>query len=65
MKSFPLLAIPLGFMCLFCGFRGRSILLNGERAEALERAATIGGGLLFIAIGLGYGFFVFRFFFNK
>ena len=65
MKSFTLLAIPLGFMCVFYGLRGKSILPKGERAEALERAATVGGGVLLIAIGLGYGFLVYRLFFNR
>ena len=41
------------------------MLVKGERAEVLERAATVGGGLLLIAIGLGYGFLVFRLFFNR
>lgn len=65
MKLFPIIAIPLGFMCVFYGLRGKSILLKGERAEVLERAATVGGGVLLIAIGLGYGFLVYRLFFNK
>jgi hypothetical protein len=65
MKLFPLLAIPLGFMCVFYGLRGKSILLKGERAEFLELAATVGGGVLLIAIGLGYGFLVHRLLFNR
>lgn len=64
MKSFPLLAIPLGFMCVFYGLRGKSILVKSERAKVLERAATVGGGVLLIAIGVGYGFLVYRLFFN-
>ncbi len=60
MKLLPLLAIPLGFMCVFYGLRGESILLKGERATGLERAVTVGGGFLLIACGLGFGFLVFR-----
>ena len=51
-------------MCVFYGLRGKSILLKGERAAGLERAVTVGGGLLLIACGLGFGFLVFRLFFK-
>jgi hypothetical protein len=64
MKLLPLVAIPLGFMCVFYGLRGKSILLEGERAAGLERAVTVGGGLLLIACGLGFGFLVFGSFFK-
>jgi hypothetical protein len=64
MKSFALLAIPLGFMCVFYGLLGKSLSRKGERVTGHERVATISGGLLLIAIGLGYGFLVFRLFFK-
>ena len=64
MKLFPILAIPLGFMCVFYGLRGKSILLKGERAAGFERAVSVGGGLLLIACGLAFGFLVFRLFFK-
>jgi hypothetical protein len=64
MKLLPLLWIPLGFICVFYGLRGKSILLKGERAAGFERAATVGGGVLLIAGGLGFGFLVFRLFFK-
>jgi len=64
MKLLALLAIPLGFMCVFYGLRGKSILLKGERAAGPERAVTVGSGLLLIAGGLGFGFLVFRLFFK-
>jgi hypothetical protein len=64
MKLLPLLAIPLRFMCVFYGLRGESILRNGERGAGLERVVTVGGGLLLIAGGLGFGFLVFRLFFK-
>jgi hypothetical protein len=64
MKSFPLLAIPLGFMCVFYGVQGKNVLVKGERAEVLKRDATIRDGLQLIAIGVGYGFLVFRLFFE-
>jgi hypothetical protein len=63
-KLLPLLAIPLGFMCVFCGLRGKSIFLKGERAAGFERAVTVGGGLLLITCGLGFGFLVSRLFFK-
>jgi hypothetical protein len=64
MKLFPLVAIPLGFMCMFYGLRGKSVLLKGERAAGLERAVTISGGILLMAGGFGFGFLVFRLFFK-
>jgi hypothetical protein len=64
MKLLPFFAIPLGFTCVIYGLRGKSILLKGEAATGLERAATVGGGLLLIAFGLAYGFFVFRLLFK-
>ena len=64
MKLLPLLAIPLGFMCVFYGLWGKSILLKGERAAGLERAVTVGGGLLLIACGLVFGVLVSRLFFK-
>jgi hypothetical protein len=64
MKLVPLLAIPLGFMFVFYGVRGKSILLKRERAEGLERAATVGGGFLLIACGSGFAFLLFRLFFK-
>jgi hypothetical protein len=57
MKLLPLLAIPLGFMYVFYGLRGKGILLKDERATGVERALTVGVGLLLIACGLGFGFF--------
>jgi hypothetical protein len=64
MKLFPLIALPLGFMCMFYGLRGTSVLRKGERAAGLERAATVGGGFLLIAFGFGWGFLVFRLLFS-
>jgi hypothetical protein len=64
MKLLPLLAIPLGFLCVFYGLQGKSILLKGERAAGFERAVTVGGGLLLITCGFGFGFPVFRLFFK-
>jgi hypothetical protein len=64
MKLLPLIAIPLGFMCVVYGLGGESILLKGERATGLERVVTVGGGLLLIAGGLGFGFFVSRLLFR-
>ena len=60
MKLVPLIFIPLGFMCVLYGLRGKSLLLKGERADGLERAVNVGGGLLLIACGLGFGFLVVR-----
>jgi hypothetical protein len=64
MKLLPLLAIPLGFMYVFYGLRGKSMSREGERAAGLERAVTVACGLFLIACGLGFGFFVFRLFFK-
>jgi len=33
MKLLPLLAIPLGFMCVFCGLRGKSILMKDDEPQ--------------------------------
>ena len=62
MKLLPLLAIPLGFMCVVYGLRGKSILLKGQRAAGLERALTVGGGLLLIACGLGFALLIWTLF---
>lgn len=56
----PLLCISLGSICVFYGWRGKSVLQEGGRAEGLERTATVGGGLLLIAVGLVLGRLVFR-----
>lgn len=64
MKLLPLIAIPLGLVCLVYGLRGESILLKGERAAGVERAVTVGGGLLLIAGGLAFGFLVSRLLFR-
>ena len=60
MKLLPILAIPAGFICVFYGFRGKSVLRSDDRASGLERAATIGGGIILIACGLGFALLVFR-----
>ncbi len=64
MKLLPLLAIPLGFIALAYGVRGKSLLLQGEQGVGVERAVTVGGGLLLLMIGFGYGLLVFRLFFR-
>jgi hypothetical protein len=64
MKLFPLIAIPLGLMCVVYGLRGKSILLKDEQAERIERAVTVGGGLLLIAGGLAFGLLVSRLLFR-
>jgi len=46
------------------GLGGKSVLRKGERAAGLERVVTVGGGLLLIACGLGFGFLLFRLFFK-
>jgi hypothetical protein len=63
MKLLSVLAtFLLGLMCVVYGLRGKSISRKGERATVLERAVTIAGGLLLIAVGLGLGLLVFRLF---
>lgn len=65
MKLLPLLAIPLGFMCVVYGLRGKSILLKSQPAAGLERAVTVAGGLLLIACGVGFAFLVWTLFSNS
>ncbi len=55
-------AVPLGFICVFYGVRGKSVLHHGERAAALERIISVGGGLLLIACGVWFSSFVFEYF---
>jgi hypothetical protein len=62
MKLLSLLAIPLGFMCVVYGLRGKSILLKGQPAAGLERAVTVCGGFLLIACGLGFAFLLWTLF---
>lgn len=64
MKLLPLIAIPLGFMCVVHGLRGESILLKGQRAAGVERVVTVGGGFLLIVGGLAFGLLVYRWIFR-
>jgi hypothetical protein len=62
MQLGALLIIPLGFMCVFYGLRGKSMLHQGEQAVGIERAMSVFGGVLLIACGLWYVSFVFQHF---
>jgi hypothetical protein len=64
MKLLPFGAIPLGFMCVIYGLRGKSIQQKGEPAAGRERAATVCGGLLLISFGVAYGVLVYRLLFK-